>query len=118
MKIPLVASEGQPYAAAAVAGKPLGVGFETESPNRPAGRKDGPGGRAEGPGGEFGGRPSGGGRGGFGGLLPGAWEAGWAGTSPGQGPEGLSRLVAELETLDRSQARGQAFVKRRPPTGG
>ncbi len=98
MKIPLVASEGRPYAAAAVAGKPLGVGFETQKPESPAGRKDGPGGRAEGPGGEFGGRPGGGGRGGFGGLPPGGMGGGMGGgMSPGQGPEGSSRLAEELK---------------------
>ena len=94
MKIPLVASDGRPYAAGVIAGKPLGIGFETQRPEQPAGWKDGAGGRPEGPGGDFGGRPGGGGRGGFGGSPPGGGMGG--GMGPGQGPKDSSRLGEEL----------------------
>lgn len=105
MKIPLLTSEKTPYAAGAVAGKPLGIGLETQKPETPMGRdgrEGGPGGE-EGPEGGVGGPPTGGiggGRGGFGGPPPGGMGGGMGGRmgpGGGRGPDGLAKVGEELK---------------------
>ncbi len=91
MRIPLFTTEKTPYAAGAVTGKPLGVGFETEKPEFSKGRGGDVGG--EGPGG------GGGGRGGFGGPPPGGMRGGMGSRmgSGGPGPDESAKLGEELK---------------------
>lgn len=96
MKIPLLTSEKTPYAAGAVAGKPLGIGLETQKPEPPLGRNRRDGGPdGEGPEGGAGGR-----RGGFGGPPPGGMGGGMGGRmgpGGGRGPDGLAKPGEELK---------------------
>jgi hypothetical protein len=92
LRIPLPASEGQPYTVHAAPGATIGLGVETNQLERPGGRgEEGERGRGGG------GRPGGGGGGmgggmGGGGMMGGGGGHGMGGGSRGGGREGMSEL--------------------------
>jgi len=99
IRVPLSASEGQPYAVRSTPGGTIGLGIETGQMPRPGGRGDKGGGRGGGmgggpPGGGGGGPPGGGGMGGGGGRGGG----GMGGGPPGGGREGGMREMKPVKT--------------------
>jgi hypothetical protein len=91
LRIPLPASEGQPYAVHAAPGATIGLGVETNQLERPGGRGE-EGGRGRG--GMGGGPPGGvGGGGGMGGGMGGGAPGGMMGGGPpGGGREGMPEM--------------------------
>jgi hypothetical protein len=90
IRVPLSASDAQPYAVRSTPGSTIGLGIETGQMPRPGGRGD-EGGRG---GGRGGGPPGGGGMGGGGGRGGG----GMGGGPPGGGREGGMREMKPVKT--------------------
>jgi hypothetical protein len=91
IRVPLSASEGQPYAVRSTPGGTIGLGIETGEMPRPGGRGDEGGGRGSGMGG---GAPGGGGGMGGGGGRGGG---GMGGGPPGGGREGGMREMKPIK---------------------
>jgi hypothetical protein len=87
LRIPLPASESQPYTLHSAPGASIGVGIETNKLESPGGRGEGGGRGREG----MGGGPPGGGGGGSG-MMGGGGRRGMGGGLPGGGREGMREM--------------------------
>jgi hypothetical protein len=92
IRVPLPASEGQPYAVRSTPGSTIGLGVETGAMPRVAGRSGEGGGRRGGGGGAGGSGGGGGGGGRGGGGMGGGGRGGTGGGPPGGGREGMREL--------------------------